>query len=74
MPICPPKQAPQVGVETAAPASANTSSSPSASAARQMRCVAGTTTSRTCGATFRPRSTSAAWRRSVSVPVEQLPM
>ena len=41
MPMPPPKQAPQVGVETIAPASAKTSSRPSASASRQTLRLAG---------------------------------
>ena len=48
-PFEPPKQAPQVGVETIAPASTNRSSRPSAAAWRQIACVAGTMIARVRG-------------------------
>ena len=74
MPFEPPKHAPQVGVETIAPASTNRSSRPSAAASRQIACVAGTTIARVRGWTLRPPRIDAAWRRSVIVPFAQLPM
>src|SRR5450759_511192 len=43
IPMCPPRQGPQVGVETAAPASTKMSNRPSCMASRQIRCVAGMT-------------------------------
>lgn len=48
-PICPPRHGPQVGVLTTQPACAKMSSSPSASACRQMFTVAGMTMQRTSG-------------------------
>ena len=69
----PPKQAPQVGVEMAAPAAAMISSSPSAKACRQIACVAGTTIMRTLAAMLRALQHDATWRRSVIVPFAQLP-
>jgi hypothetical protein len=72
--MCPPKHAPQVGVDTIAPNSTKRSSSPSASAWRYTFCEAGTTIARTSGWTRRPRQMSAVWRRSVIVPLPQLPM
>jgi hypothetical protein len=52
----------QPGVRHSKPASVNTRSRPCASAARRTEREPGTTHARTRGATFRPRTTSAAAR------------
>ncbi len=70
----PPKQAPQVGVEMAAPASANTSSNPSFSAWFQIQVLAGITIRRVPAWTFLPRRIRAAIRRSSSLALVQEPM
>ena len=70
----PPKHAPQVGVETAAPASAKISMSPSFTASRQIQLLAGITISRVYGCTFFPRRIRAATRRSSSLALVQEPM
>ena len=74
MPICPPRQGPQVGVLTAPPASMKTLSRPSSIACRYTAWVAGMTMSLTSEATFLPRRIPAAWRRSSRRPLVQEPM
>ena len=63
----------QPALRHSAPKSLKTRSRPSASAWRRMRAEAGTTSMRTPGALVRPRTTSAAARRSSMRPLVQLP-
>ena len=70
----PPRQAPHVGVDTVAPAEANTSSRPSRLAWSQISCVAGMTIRRTRGSARLPRRMCAAMRRSSSFAFVQDPM
>ena len=73
-PMCPPRQGPQVGVETAQPAWMKVWISPSFMAWSTMSWVAGMTMQRTPSATFLPWNTAAAARRSLMRPLVQEPM
>src|ERR1700727_604910 len=64
----------QPGSRHPQPASENTLPSPSATASRVTVSEPGTTQARTPGATFRPRATSAAARRSLRRLLVQEPM
>ena len=73
-PMWPPRQGPQVGVDTAAPAWRKISISPSFMAWRVISWVAGMTMHRTLEATFLPFRMAAAMRRSLMRPLVQEPM
>ncbi len=70
----PPRQAPQVGVLKAQPASMSACMVPSAMASRHTCCVPGRMMQRTSACTFLPRRIAAAWRRSSMRPLVQLPI
>ena len=69
-----PAQAPQPEARRMAPASVSAASVPSAMACSVVRVEAGATSRRVPRATRRPRSTSAAMRRSASLAPVQAPM
>ena len=70
----PPRQGPQVGVLKAPPASIRACMVPSAAASRQTCWVPGRMMRRTSGCTVRPRSTSAACRKSSRRPLVHEPI
>ena len=73
-PMCRPMQGPHPGVPMVAPASRRVRRVPSLAASSRTWELAGTTRSRTQGATFLPLSTSAAALRSSMRPLVQVPM
>ncbi|MPN42092.1 hypothetical protein SDC9_189648 [bioreactor metagenome] len=72
--MCPPRQGPQVGVETAQPERIKAVIRPSSMACSMMSWVAGMTMQRTLGATFLPFRMAAASRRSPIRPLVQEPI
>ncbi len=74
IPMCPPRQGPQVGVQTTAPASTKVSIKPRRRASAKISLEAGITMQRTEGWTSLPRRTRAACSRSDKRPLVQDPM
>src|SRR3989338_2224843 len=74
IPICPPKQGPHVGVETAQPDLMNISIKPSSIACKYVACVAGKIMQRTSLWTFFPFKTFAAILKSLMRPLVHEPI